>query len=83
MYYPILPHRTQWLQFCALTCIIYVRRKAMKKQLECELHCKATASLGEVVAKEMNAEDRQLEELLTNVEKAENKQEDSSGKLSS
>ena len=55
----------------------------MKKQLECELHCKATASLGEVVAKEMNAEDRQLEELLTNVEKAENKQEDSSGKLSS
>ena len=53
----------------------------MKKQLESELHCKATASLGEAVAQEMNAEDRPLEELLPNATQTEDDKEDSSGKL--
>lgn len=36
----------------------------MKKQLECELHCQATASLREGVVKDMAQEDRPLQELL-------------------
>lgn len=35
-----------------------------KKQLDCQLECKASASLLESVAEDMEKEDRNLEELL-------------------
>ena len=50
----------------------------MKKQLECELHCQATASLREDVVKDMAEKDRPLKELL---DESENDDEGSDRKL--
>ena len=49
-----------------LRCYVYnlCKEKIMKKQLESQLNCQATASLREEVMKEMAQEDRPLKELL-------------------
>jgi len=48
----------------------------MKKQLDCELHCKASASLNESVAQDLQIKDRPLKELLDGRDADKDEQED-------
>lgn len=49
----------------------------MKKQLDCELHCKASASLNESVAQDLQLKDRSLKELLDGQDADKDDSEDS------
>lgn len=58
------PCQPKEVAFLCLIVYNLCKENDMKKQLECELHCQATASLREGVVKDMAQEDRPLQELL-------------------
>lgn len=69
MYYPIYINRPVCfykLHFINKMCIMNYRRNNMndKKQLECQLDCKASASLKQSIVQDLKKEDGSIEELL-------------------